>query len=661
MSDMEHKPKILAPAGNRASFLAAVAAGADAVYCGLKNFSARMEADNFGTEELSALTALAHARGMEVYIALNSVLKPNDVDKALNLVDKLARHVNPDALIVSDLALVKIVKAAGFTGEIHLSTLANMSFPKGLSWAKAKLSVSRVVLPRELHVDEIKQMAEHCPKDLDLEVFVHGALCYGVSGRCYWSSYLGGKSGLRGRCVQPCRRMYTQNNETKRFFSCQDLSLDVLVKVLGTLPQVSTWKIEGRKKGPHYVYYTVKAYQLLRDQGNDPQMKKTAIGLLEQALARPSTHYNFLPQRPQNPVDIDKQTGSGLLAGYLKGPSKTPFLVPRMDLLAGDLLRIGYEDAEGHTIQKVYKSVPKKGRLSFNFNDKRLPPKGSPVFLIDRREKELEDLIRNLEEELKSMPTEPVQASETQLDLPAASGKKPSRNKPVITDIRVGRSVPKRIQHNDGLWLSGEVIDKIPGKFTSHCWWWLPPVIWPEDESMWADCVARAVKKGGRRFVLNSPYQMSLFDSPRALEFWAGPFCNIANPVAIRVLADVGFSGAFLSPELAKEDVMAFTHKSPLPLGMVLTGHMPLVIARTLTPALSAFTPFQSPKGEEAWAARQGSDVWLYPNWPLDLSTKREELIRAGVSVFAHLEETVPKSVTLRKRPGTWNWDLKLL
>lgn len=661
MNDTEQKAKILAPAGNKASFLAAIAAGADAVYCGLKNFSARMEADNFGTEELAALTKLAHSRGIQVYIALNSVLKPKDVEKTLNLMDKLSRHVNPDALIVADLAMIPLARKAGFKGELHLSTLANMSFPKGLDWVKKNLSVSRVVLPRELHVDEIKLMAKNCPAGLDLEVFIHGALCYGVSGRCYWSSYMGGKSGLRGRCVQPCRRMYTQKKETQRFFSCQDLSLDVLVKVLKSIPEVSTWKIEGRKKGPHYVYYTVKAYQMLRDQGQDPQIKKAALGLLEQALARPTTHYNFLPQRPQNPVDIEKQTGSGLLAGYLKGPVKTPYLVPRMELLAGDLLRIGYEDAKGHTIQKVYKSVPKKGRLSLKFKDKRIPAKGSPVFLIDRREKELEDLIRELENELKSIEPQAVQPSETRMETPGPSRKKTARGKRSVTDIRVSRTLPKRVQTNDGLWLSKPVIDKIPGKVTSGCWWWLPPVIWPEDEQDWADLISRTVKKGGKRFVLNAPYQMSLFPNSRSLEFWAGPFCNITNGMAVQVLSDVNFSGAFISPELSRDNVMELAKSSPLPLGIVLSGHLPLVVSRTLTPSLSAFTPFKSPKGEEAWAARQGSDTWIYPNWPLDLRSKKDELIRAGFSVFAHLDEKIPDSVSMRKRPGTWNWDLKLL
>jgi putative protease len=219
---------ILAPAGNRASFLTAIGAGADAIYCGLKNFSARMEADNFSTEELSALTNLAHSKNVKVFITLNSMLKQDDVEKAAHLVEKLVRHVKPDALIVADLAFARIAQRTGFKGELHLSTLANMSFPKGLALFAEKLGFRRFVVPRELTIDEIKIMAGACPDNVDLEVFVHGALCYGVSGRCYWSSFFGGKSGLRGRCVQPCRRVYNLNKDKARYFSCQDLSLDVL-------------------------------------------------------------------------------------------------------------------------------------------------------------------------------------------------------------------------------------------------------------------------------------------------------------------------------------------------------------------------------------------------------------------------------------------------
>ncbi|MCP3954043.1 MAG: U32 family peptidase, partial [Desulfobacterales bacterium] len=359
-------PEILAPAGNRAAFLAAIAAGADAIYCGLKSFSARMEAKNFSPEELAQLTRLAHARDIRVYVTFNNLLKGSELEGAGRAIGLLQKWVRPDALIIQDLAMVQLARQAGYTGELHLSTLANASFGRALKICAAFKGVSRVVLPRELNIDEIKAMAAACPGTFALEAFIHGALCYGVSGRCYWSSYLGGKSGLRGRCVQPCRRLYSQKKTRGRHFSCQDLSLDVLVKVLKEVPQIRTWKIEGRKKGPHYVYYTVKAYQMLRDEFSDPQAKRAALKLLEMALGRPGTHYNFLPQRPQNPLNAERQTGSGFLVGKTKGSRHKAFLIPREALMSGDTLRIGYEDQQGHALIRVKKSVPRNGKFYLN-------------------------------------------------------------------------------------------------------------------------------------------------------------------------------------------------------------------------------------------------------------------------------------------------------
>ena len=235
-------PSIMAPAGNKAAFLAAVAAGADAIYCGLKLFSARMEAKNFSLEELQPLVELAHARGIRVHVTLNSLLKPGDLDVAGKFIKELAHQVRPDGLIIQDLAAIPLVRQAGFSGEIHLSTLANVSFSEALMLIRHKLRVDRVVLPRELTIDEIKTVAQASPPDLKLEVFIHGALCYAVSGRCYWSSYLGGKSGLRGRCVQPCRRVYTQERDEAKYFSCLDFSVDVLAKVLLTFPRFGAGK-----------------------------------------------------------------------------------------------------------------------------------------------------------------------------------------------------------------------------------------------------------------------------------------------------------------------------------------------------------------------------------------------------------------------------------
>jgi putative protease len=652
------RPSILAPAGNKDSFLAAIAAGADEIYCGLKHFSARMKAKNFSIEDLAPLTRLAHDKGVKVYVTLNSLLKPDDLDVAGGLLQQLSRHVKPDGIIIQDLAFIQLAEQTGFSGELHLSTLSNVSFPEALKLVRNNLGVHRIVLPRELNIDEIKAMALACPKDLGLEMFIHGALCYGVSGRCYWSSYFGGKSGLRGRCVQPCRRVYSQEERRKRFFSCQDLSLDVLVKVLLSIPEIRTWKIEGRKKGAHYVFYTVKAYKILRDQGTDPKMKKAALGLLAYALGRTGTHYNFLPQRPQNPVNLESQTGSGLFMGRVKGSKQTFFLNPREEILPGDLLRLGYEDESWHTTTRVGKYVPKGGRLYLKPSSKKRLEKGIPVFLIDRKEKELEEILAELESECDKVP---IPKSTISNFVPRQPGRT-EKKKGVASDLHIFRQLGKtRHRGLSGLWLSNPAIKKLSEELCSRLWWWLPPVVWPDDVQNQKELVAAVLKKGARNFVLNAPWQTGFFSHLKRMNLWAGPFCNIANTLALKTLALLGFSGAIVSPELGRKDYLLLPKHSPLPLGMVISGNWPLCVSRVLSDQFEIETSFASPRGEKAWARKFGSDYWIYPNWALDLKAKQRDLERAGYSLFVHLVEPIPKDVDLKKRPGLWNWDLDLI
>jgi putative protease len=647
---------ILAPAGNKAAFLAALAAEADAVYCGLKQFSARMEAKNFTSEELPALVHLAHAKGAKVFVAINSILKPDELNQAGGILEFLERAAKPDGIIIQDLALVSLARQAGFCGEIHLSTLANVSFSGALHVIRQTLGVDRVVLPRELNVDELKTLARACPAGLGLEVFVHGALCYAVSGRCYWSSYLGGKSGLRGRCVQPCRRRYRQNDHSGRYFSCQDLSVDVLAKVLLTIPQVQTWKIEGRKKGPHYVYYTVQGYRLLRDHGHDPQLKKNAVALLARALGRTGTHYFFLPQRPQNPVNLSGQTGSGLLVGKIRGSRAKSYLIAREALFPGDVLRLGYEDEDGHGIQRIGRYVPKSGRLYLDAAAQKGFAKGAPVFLTDRRETALDDMIGDLEKELAPARKSRNHASGFNPQLPVGIVPKTG-----VTDLAVYRKLPRPIiAEKIGVWSSAEVIETLALKNQPELWLWLPPVVWPEHETEMQASVELAVKKGVRHFVLNAPWQIAFFRQPSRLNLWAGPFCNLANPLAIAAAAAMGFAGAIVSPELAREDCLKMPRRSPIALGIVVAGNWPLCIARSLTQELSQGKTFASPKGEEAWATKYGPDYWVYPNWKIDLHGQKKLLQKAGYTLLVHLIEPLPKTVTLKKRQGLWNWELGL-
>lgn len=659
---MNHIPEILAPAGDANSFLAAISAGADAVYCGLKHFSARMQADNFSIQELARLTSLAHKKERKVYVAMNTLLKPGEEAKAGRLVDRLARTVRPDALIVQDLGMVSVARQAGYEGELHLSTLANVSSPTALPLMPG-LGVSRVVLPRELNVDEMRLMATACPENVALETFVHGALCHNVSGRCWWSSFFGGKSGLRGRCVQPCRRVYSRKGQPGRYFSCQDLSLDVLAKALLTIPQVKAWKIEGRKKGPHYVFYVTTAYRMLRDAPDDAHAKKAALSYIDQALGRPATHYTFLPQKPRNPVDSQAQTGSGRLIGRLTmSAARKYFVNPREPMLPGDILRLGYEDEAGHQVVRVTRPIPKGGRydLTLAGKGKERPRAGMSVFLIDRREPELSSRIAALDAELRRIPE--VEAPE--------SGFEPSRPKAYkaprgtrAESVHIWRQPPKGpAKGAAGVWVSATKTQHLPLGRAASTWWWLPPVIWPNEEKDFADILEIILKRGGKRFVLNAPWQTGLIGRKRReMELWAGPFCNVASPLALEKLQSMGFDGAVVSPELSGEEIMALPRQSPLPLGIVTAGLWPLGISRTMSQDVKACEPLSSPKGEVCFMTRYGQNFWIYPNWELDLTAKEEDLSRAGYLHLVHLREPMPKSVERNERGCVFNWEIGVL
>jgi putative protease len=656
------KPEILAPAGDMSSFLAALAAGADAVYLGLKHFTARMQADNFSLTELSRMARLAHGEGRRLYVAVNGLLKPGDADAALRLAARLERDVRPDALIVQDSGMPELARQAGFSGEIHFSTLANVTHPAALRAAR-KAGASRVILPRELSVDEIRAMGDACPADMELECFVHGALCFCVSGRCWWSSFLGGKSGLRGRCVQPCRRRYARGNPgggEERWFSCRDFSVDVLAKILLGVSKLRAWKIEGRKKGPHYVFYTVSAYRLLRDNPGDAQAGKTALGILDMALGRAVCRARFLPQRQGSPTAPGEFTASGLLAGRTGfGRDGKPFIKTRLELLPGDYLRIGFEDEKRHSTLPVTRRVPKAGSLSLKVAGHKTPEAGTPVFLIDRREPELAALLGEWGKRLEGCAEAAPAPVNVALRLPAPCG--PRR----LPDMFLRAALPRGKETRCGkgitaLWLSPGTARGITRTVAPRVSWWLPPVIWPDEEEQMLRLIREVARKGARRFVCNAPWQIDLFGGEEN-EFLAGPFCNTANAASVAALARMGFGGAFVSPELPAGDISALPRQSCLPLGIVLNGHWPVGIARHSPSGVKNDEIFHSPKKEIFWVRTYGQNLWIYSDRFLDLTAKRRELEAAGYAFFVHMPENLPSRLRENGRASSFNWDVALL
>jgi len=648
-----NNPRILAPAGDKNSFLAAIAAGADSIYCGLKIFSARMEANNFSIEELSKLARLAKSKNIHVYIAFNSIIKESEQEKVFKILSKLCRFVDFDALIIQDLAMITLAKKAGFKKEFHLSTLGNCTFPSGLKTSR-QLGFKKVVMPREFTIDEMKNMAQNTPNDIELEVFIHGALCYSISGRCYWSSWFGGKSSLRGRCVQPCRRMYDQKGHKKRHFSCMDFSADVLVKVLKTIPQITTWKIEGRKKSPHYVYYTVKAYKLLRD---DPKKKKEALLYLDYAMGREFSHYNLLSQRMMNPLDHSSETGSGLFAGRIKNPA-SPYFITREALFPSDLLRIGFEDDQFHDIQRVTRAVPKKGKFYLGKQSKFKIKKGTPVYIIDRRGQELATVIKTLDAELAGMEKTTIRPVENEYKVAHSPKAIKSKNRIKEITISRGRLRKKPANAETGVWISTQGYSLPP---LNKNWLWLDPILFPGEEKICFEYIRKAIKKGAKNFVLNAVWQLSLFENPKQLNIWAGPFCNITNSMTVNLLKQYGFSGAIVSPELDQDTFCSLPKESRLPLGVVIYGNWPLGISRIISNDLKTNQAFTSPKGETAWISKYNNNYFVFPNWYLDITSKKELLKKAGFSLFVNIHENIPRSVKIKNRQGLWNWDLKLL
>ena len=239
-------PELLSPAGDIDCLYAAVAAGADAVYVGGKRFGARAFAKNFDILELALAVEYCHLHGVKLYVTVNTLIEDKEMAEAVAYGAELYR-IGVDALIVADVGLIRALRRYVPDLELHASTQLSAHSTSGVE-ASASLGVSRAVVARELSLTDIKSVVES--SSLEIEVFLHGALCVCHSGQCLFSSIVGGRSGNRGECAQPCRLPY---NGGKYPLSLKDLALCDHIPAL-IESGVASLKIEGRMKSPDYVY-----------------------------------------------------------------------------------------------------------------------------------------------------------------------------------------------------------------------------------------------------------------------------------------------------------------------------------------------------------------------------------------------------------------------
>ena len=308
--------ELLSPAGDFDSALAAFRAGTDAVYCSLAEFSARAFAKNLSREELKSLVRYARAEGKRVYVAFNTVIDEGDLERAVEQLSVIA-SCRPSAVIVQDLGIARIARKYFPSLELHASTQLVAHNLEGVL-ALGELGFRRVVLARELSIAEISSIAKRCG-DIELECFIHGALCYSISGLCLFSAMEKNRSGNRGKCAYCCRLAYESEDGGKPLaFSMKDFRLGDDVKKLVDA-SVASLKIEGRMKSPLYVAAATSYYRAVLD--GDRIKARAALDNLETVFSRRTTDLYF--NGPNSNVIDDTSLGHlGTYVGKLKRITK---------------------------------------------------------------------------------------------------------------------------------------------------------------------------------------------------------------------------------------------------------------------------------------------------------------------------------------------------
>ena len=366
--------ELLAPAGNTEALDAAIGEGADAVYLGLKSFNARLRSSNFAWNQFESAVQAVHKLGKKIYVTVNTVVEESETERLYRFLSYLDK-IGPDALIVQDFGLVRMVQEFFPRFVLHASTQMNASSAAAVNLL-SKEGIKRVVLARELHGEEIRSIRQNTASEL--EVFVHGALCVSESGLCLFSSYLGGKSANRGMCTQACRRYYeaesgTGAKEKGYYFSPNDLQLIDRIPFLAEAG-VDSFKVEGRMKSAEYVGSVTAAYRYVLDHWQEDKEGAVAAGkrMLATDFARAKTHFLFDGADSSKFLNPDQAGGTGIYLGKIDavrteknaeadGIPEMSGAVQKFALLkggsydpeAGDSIRIHKKDDSGRVSYKV--------------------------------------------------------------------------------------------------------------------------------------------------------------------------------------------------------------------------------------------------------------------------------------------------------------------
>ena len=592
------KIEILAPVGNEEMLRAAVFSGADAVYLGFSGFNARTSANNFDADTLKDAVRFCHARGVAVHVALNTTVYGGELP-ALEAAIRAVAASGADAVICQDLAVATLISRIAPQLPRHGSTQMSVHSLQGALELK-ELGFTRVVLARELSLPEVEHITKHC--GIETECFVHGALCMCVSGQCYMSAFLGGRSGNRGSCAGPCRLPFEANAlpEGKpgrlHHLSLKDNSVIDKLDQLQALG-VASAKIEGRLRTPEYVAAAVSACLAGREG------RAYDRDLLKNAFSRSGFTSGYLDGkidgtmfgvRSEADAEQTKKTLPMLRELYRRERSRVPVKMKLEIEEGGEKLTVmdadgnkafAYGDAEPQPArtdptESLHRSLAKTGGTPFaaSAEDITVEMDGGPWFVpgsaVNELRREALDALLKKREVLRPWPT-------TDEHVPAL----PLRTLPSRRTLRARfenwEQVPERaLDGIEYLILPIAQADRVPREWRAKTLLELPRVMFGRLEEDTARRIAATQDAGFAGYEVSNIAHLRLC---RGLPMSGSFGLNITNQLAAQFYADNGLGSMLILPEVKDGDIstIAPTHDGrPVPTGVLVYGHMPLMVTR---------------------------------------------------------------------------------
>lgn len=588
--------EILAPVGSEEMLRAAVFSGADAVYLGFSGFNARTGAGNFDADSLQEAVRFCHARGVAVHVALNTTVYGTELP-ALEQAIRAVAASGADAVICQDLAVATLIGKIAPQLPRHGSTQMSVHTLQGALELK-ELGFTRVVLARELSLPEVEHITKHC--GIETECFIHGALCMSVSGQCYMSAFLGGRSGNRGSCAGPCRLPFEANAlpEGKpgrlHHLSLKDNSaIDKLDKLqaLG----VASAKIEGRLRTPEYVAAAVSACLAGREG------RAYDRDLLKNAFSRSGFTSDYLDGkidgtmfgvRSEADAELTKKTLPMLRELYRRERSRVPVQMKLEIEEGGEKLTVtdadgnkafAYGDAEPQPArtdptESLNRSLTKTGGTPFTAEKITVEMDGGPWFIpgsaVNELRREALDALLKKREVLRPWPT-------TEEHVAAL----PQRTLPPRRTLRARferwEQVPERaLDGVEYLILPIAQADRVPREWRAKTLLELPRVMFGALEQDTARRIAATQDAGFAGYEVSNIAHLRLC---RGLPMTGGFGLNITNNVAAQFYAEQGLSSLLILPEVKDSDIASIAptrNGKPVPTGVMIYGHMPLMLTR---------------------------------------------------------------------------------